>query len=245
MDAEFSDQCLRNAGRMHYDVDGYFVVGDDTFIFLDAIQQFNTSVAWISEHNFFNFIPKNKECWNNKCDVQPEWEFWFHYHENLENFLNFLDEERRTAGMWDECYTRLINITGGEKRLYTANCDAYYFPKHLINRFTLLSEQMSSFELTFEFTVPNLLMCLEEPGVLRTMKPHLDWTKPRRNNASRVFADSVIQHDLAYAHPLKWGMIVNDPVFGEDTRSLYCNKAMPLLHTPNTTAGPRCVMCSE
>ena len=121
---------------------------------------------------------------NGPCLINATWKYWPIYHDGIVDFFNFLDS--KPSQIWNDCYERLKAFTGGDKRIFCSNNDLYYFPKAHARKAVPLLESMRRFQFTFEIVIPNIMVCVSQPGEIFTMRSYLDWGG-RRDDAMEGF----------------------------------------------------------
>ena len=226
--------CVSQAFRMRYDVDGYFVVGDDVLVLPRMMHNFDANFSWISATYITDLITM-KDCHSGICNADIAWVNWRDQRGlrdiNL-NVLNYRYMEKNSASspLVGRCFEQLVNFTGGKGRSLKANVDAFYIPQRFALQYAKMSDIMLRHNLFMENAVPIIIWCLEDRSRIQLLSPYLDWS-PTRWKPWEVFKTGVKRY--TYMHPMKWSLTFDHTV-GADTTKMFCQDVIPQLHSPNT-----------
>ena len=222
--------CVKQALYMRYDVDGYFVIGDDTLVSLDIIRNFDVRIAWISNASTITDLTTLKPCRGQTCDVNSTWAGWPQRRKDVLQLFEYLGNEAQPASLAGRCYEQLVNVTGGKRRSFVTNVDAFYIPQRLAPQFAQLTDLMLRFHVYIENAIPIMIWCLEKQDRVQVMSSYLDWSVARYK-PWEVFKE---RKGFAYYHPMKWGLITN-ATDGPNTTCVFCHDVIPHLHKRNDT----------
>ncbi|XP_055955331.1 uncharacterized protein LOC126815880 isoform X2 [Patella vulgata] len=188
-------QCLHKAMLMHYDVDGYFHVGDDVLLNIWNLHNLPTDQIWFQESMRVANVsqPTVPDIWKH-----DDWWPWngakgrFAQERAMNTLQNLSQRERLVGAFLDQ----LEENAGGEKRVFYEASDIFYIPQRFTSQFVYLVNVFTAQQVHIEITVPTIINGLSKQSEIARLKGSYLWYEERVKyretfNHSNVFLHSV------------------------------------------------------
>ncbi|KAK6174427.1 hypothetical protein SNE40_017705 [Patella caerulea] len=211
-------QCLHKAMLMHYDVDGYFHVGDDVLLNVWNLHDLPTDQIWFQERMRVANVsqPTVPDIWKHE-----NWWPWngdtgrFAQERAMNTLQNLSTREDLVATFLDQ----LAENAGGERKVFYESSDIFYIPQRFVSQFIYLVNVFTDQLVHIEITVPTIINGLSKQSNIVRLKGSYLWYE------ERVKYRETFNHSNVFLHPVKM-----DPCLENQTCVTFlCEKYLPCL----------------
>ena len=220
----FNYECIINAFRMKYPVDGILFLADDVLLAPGKVKGLQYDSIW--------YVP----VWDTINDdirdpIIAQWRFK-KYRKQVAHLLNRMQREETNVPLIHQCFNHLVSRNGDKYRVNGGFADIYYIPQRISQKFTFLGSVFLQEWIFLEIAIPTLIQCLDGlnnveilNGEYRNQQAVAPWLKlmnPKFKSRS-------------YLHRTKWGFLARNNPRIKSFQDLFCNKALPWVHDVNGT----------
>ena len=231
-------ECITNAVRMHFPVEGYLVMSDDLLFSVSKIAHNDLNKVWYMPKNKMHLadVTTMKECHQHqgKCDSDPSWMWWKIYKNQTLNLLKRMENAPKDSVL-GQCFRTLVTRNGGDHRLNGLVSDMFYIPKRIAPQFATLASEFLQEDIFLEIAVPTILQCIEGLNKVTSLLGMYVWG----NDRNSPWLSLTKQHfdgysgQFVYLHPTKWSSLITNK--NKELRKFFCRTALPWLHNPQGT----------
>ncbi len=215
----FNYECIVNAFRMKYPVDGILFLADDVLLAPAKVKGLHYDSVW--------YVP----VWDTiKDNVRnPLIKRWgFHrYKSEVAILLVRLQREEKNVSLISECFNHLVSRNGEKYRVNGGFSDIYYIPKRIGQEFAFLGSIFLEENIYLEIAVPTLIQCLD--GLKNVDVLYGEYREENMFSPWLKFTHTTFQ-GRSYLHRTKWGFLAKKNPKIKKYQDLFCNKALPWVH---------------
>ncbi|KAG1650808.1 putative glycosyltransferase STELLO1 [Nymphon striatum] len=221
-------ECLKNVALVDFKVKGYLVIQDDVILNYWNVVGYNRDNIWSTfDWRYFNSFADASL--DRDINIKGELltqstDSWIYPKDNIPKLLKTFDKMRKsTSRDVRNCHSSLITRLRGDFRFDFGQCDIFYLPKRLWNKFSDVIQVFIDSDVFIEISCPTTLRCIEHPSrhqelefshfnIFAVPPKHLVW-KHYKSLTTRP-----------YVHPYKFNAIIK----GEKERiESFCSNLLP------------------
>ncbi|ESO85049.1 hypothetical protein LOTGIDRAFT_235922 [Lottia gigantea] len=196
-------QCIQNAIRMNYDVDGYLHLSDDVLFNVWNLANLPKDKFWFQhqvktadlEQETVVDIWRNKSWW--------PWESSFGRHRLIESFKT-LRKLAKSDNTLKSFLNQLTWNSGSDQGFYYQASDIFYVPKRLSQEFSYIISIFNTHGVYLEIAIPTTIYGLDRSKNVYKLQGDYLWYTDRN------YAQEIFHYNNHFLHPIKLGPCVND-----------------------------------
>ncbi|XP_071086547.1 uncharacterized protein [Haliotis cracherodii] len=207
-DGWFAQNCLTQAMKINYNVDGYLYIGDDTLVNVWNLHNLPFDKLWLVKATVLQQSKKTEWPWFNSPRVGLK------MYQAALNASKVLNKRR-----FDSFLQMLARNTKKVDGLLKSASDIAYVPRKYKNDVIYFMEHFSKFNLFVEITIPTVFAGIEKWENVHKMPGMYLWYDGKRKHVTKYF-----NKDGIFLHPVKLSTVLRA---GKE-RQFLCGTYLPL-----------------
>ncbi|KAK6196305.1 hypothetical protein SNE40_001555 [Patella caerulea] len=215
---EFGYQCLQNAMRMNYDVEGYLHLSDDVLLNVWSMHNLQTDKVWFQKSmRVANLLQSTvPDVWRN-----PTWWPWesssgkVTLHKAIQHLRKLSEKDEITHVFLNQ----LALNSGSNNAVFYEVSDIFYIPSRLSKQFQFLVNIFDGYGVYLEITVPTIINGLDKQDNIVRLQGSYLWYE------DRVLYKDTFNYSDVFLHPVKLGPCL----LQDECKRFLCNKYLPCL----------------